>query len=510
MKIQKINLYKFLFIIFLVSLLFKPIWIFNNQDLGKPGNDDLSHWLHAATLVYDFDLNYEQDYKIKTEVFHQLTNVPPHPPGAGYLSSPFVKFFSLFDRTEATRMNPVGSYAYLGFFAASLFYFLAGLYLLSRIFIKKRYKYQSLIFFAILTGTLTHYLTTRFLMSHAVEFFLCCALCFKFENNYNKFEQKDLSIIFIIYFLLSITRPSTFIYSLCLLVVYMEKDKFLVKNFFKLSCNFLVLFLLHFLVSKKLYNTFSIFGNYSETLNDQSFEFSFDIFVNNLPKLFNLFFSPSLGIIWTIPVVFFGLLSLLVYRGNKNNVISSSFLFLYIFGALIVLIMWEGRDVAFGQRLLIGLIPFCSLQISKLLDLKYFRNVFTVFTGISYIGYLYFYTSGNLTLKRGLTLWGREVGYTGEDYFIYLFQEIFFIDNIVSLLGRTIYSVNFFKFVNFNNLASSLNLYERFPVEKLDSLNELSIIYYNTPANYLLLVNLLIAVFCFVFVVIMNQGKVSN
>ena len=172
--------------------------------------------------------------------------------------------------------------------------------------------------------------------------------------------------------------------------------------------------------------------------------------------------------------------------------------------------IWEGRDVAFGQRLLIGLIPFCSLQISKLLDLKYFRNIFTVFAGISYLGYLYFYTSSNLTLKRGLTLWGREVGYTGEDYFIYLFQELFFIDNIVSLFGRTIYSVNFFKFVNFNNLASSLNLYARFPEEKLDSLNELSIIYYNTPTNYLLLVNLLIAVFCFVFVLIMSQSKVSD
>ena len=510
MKITNISFYKFILLFFLVSLLFKPIWLFNNQDLGNPGNDDLSHWLHSATLVYDFDLDYSDDYTFKSNLFNQTTKAPPHPPGAGYLSSPFVKIFSLFDKAEVTRINPVGSFAYVGFFTASLFYFLAGIYLLSKIFINRNFKNQSLILFSVLIGTLTHYLSTRFLMSHAIEFFLCSALCYKFENSYNKFLQKDLLVIFIIYFFLSITRPSTFIYSLCLLVVYIEKENFRLKNIIKLSYNFLALVFLHVLMSQKLYNSLTIFGNYNEFLSDQSYEFRFDIFLTNLPKLFNLFFSSSFGVIWSIPVVFFGVLSLLVFKDKNNNFISTTFLFLYIFGALIVLMFWEGRDVAFGQRLLIGLIPFCSLQISRLLDLKYFKSIFTFFTGISYLGYIYFYTSNNLTLKRGLTLWGREVGYTGENYYIYLFQEMFFIENIVSLLGRTIYSVNFFKFVNFDTFASSLNLYKIFPKEKLDSLNELSVIYSNTPVNYLLLVDFLIVIFCVSFLLIINQSELGD
>ena len=39
----------------------------------------------------------------------------------------------MLDAQEPERLNPVGSYAFLGFFAASLFYFLVGMYLISEI-----------------------------------------------------------------------------------------------------------------------------------------------------------------------------------------------------------------------------------------------------------------------------------------------------------------------------------------------------------------------------------------
>ena len=86
-------------VFFVISLLFKPIWLFNNQDLGKPGVDDLSHWLHAATVAYDFDIDYKNDYFVDESTFSKETNIPYHPPGAGYLSSPFVFLFSLFDNS---------------------------------------------------------------------------------------------------------------------------------------------------------------------------------------------------------------------------------------------------------------------------------------------------------------------------------------------------------------------------------------------------------------------------
>ena len=52
------------FLFLLITLSFKSTWLVQNDSLGKPGNDDLSHWLHAATIAYDFDLNYEFDYEV--------------------------------------------------------------------------------------------------------------------------------------------------------------------------------------------------------------------------------------------------------------------------------------------------------------------------------------------------------------------------------------------------------------------------------------------------------------
>ena len=126
----------FIVVFFLVTLLFKPLWLFNNNNLGIPG-DDMSYWLHSATVALDRDLDYLNDYKIESDLFHPETNVPAHPPGAGYLSSPFVFIFSLLDKlvettAEKTRTNPVKSFAYLGFFIAGLFYTYFGAKLISK------------------------------------------------------------------------------------------------------------------------------------------------------------------------------------------------------------------------------------------------------------------------------------------------------------------------------------------------------------------------------------------
>ena len=82
-----------------ISLLFKPLWLFNNIDLGQP-SDDMYHWLHSATLAYDQDIDYIDDYQIDNGTFNKITNVPSAPPGAGYLSSPFVFIFSQFDSSN--------------------------------------------------------------------------------------------------------------------------------------------------------------------------------------------------------------------------------------------------------------------------------------------------------------------------------------------------------------------------------------------------------------------------
>ena len=499
-----------IFIFFLISLLFKPIWLFNNQDLGKPGNDDLSHWLHSATLVYDFDIKYENDYEVELGTFNYETNTPYHPPGAGYLSAPFVLLFSIFDSEEPQRLNPVGSFAYVGFFAASLFYFWMGLYLILKVLIKKNIEFNYLILFSVLVGTLAHFVTTRFMMSHAVEFFLCSYLCYLFEKTRNPYSLYNFGTISLVYLLLSLTRPSTFIYSLCLILIYAKKKDLNLKNLYIAGSSLILTITIHIFISLYLYKTYTIFENYQTNFDEQGYmEFDLFFIIKNTPKIFNLIFSPSMGMIWVLPVVVFGILSIILNTNKEKNYyfVSKVFTFLYFYGAFIVLIVWQGREVAYGQRLLIGLIPFCAIKLAEFVGNKNFQFTFNFFTWISYIGYMYFYTSDNLNLKFGKTLWGTEVGFAGENYFIYLFRELLSIENIVSLLGRTIYSVNLFSFIKFENFISLFRIEKLLPFEKLSKVASLTDIYSSTDRAYLISINFLIIIFCFLVTKTILSGK---
>ena len=83
-------------------------------------------------------------------------------------------------------------------------------------------------------------------------------------------------------------------------------------------------------------------------------------------------------------------------------------MFFYFGASSVPVLIWQGREVAYGQRLLIGLIPICILLTSKYLfniRLALFAKISTIFT---YIGYLFLF-SENLTLNPGISLWGTKV-----------------------------------------------------------------------------------------------------
>jgi hypothetical protein len=218
-----------------------------------------------------------------------------------------------------------------------------------------------------------------------------------------------------------------------------------------------------------------------------------------------------MGIIWVIPIVFFGIISILHSQYRKpTNFISNLFVFLYFYGAFIVLIVWEGREVAFGQRLLIGLIPFCLIKIGQYDKPKIFNFIFGLTTIISYLGYLYFYSSTNLTLKPGQTLWGTNVGFAGENYFIYLINEIPSLQNIFAVLGKTIYSVNFFHLISLDTLIKRFPLQEFLTNEKFSEAVVFSEKYSNIDGGYLFLATLLIFIFSILLSsILINKSKFS-
>ncbi len=498
------------FLFLLIILSFKSTWLVQNDSLGKPGNDDLSHWLHAATLAYDFDLNYEFDYKVDEQIFNKITNIPYHPPGAGYLSAPFVLVFSFFDTQPIDRLNPVGTFAYLGFLCSSLFYFSFGLYLLRASLSKKNSDDNFLILFSVFSGTILHYVFTRFVMSHSVEFFLCCLICYIFEKK-EPFNRNSYSyLLAVVYFLLSFTRPTTFIFSLCLIIVYLEKKNFNLTNITFISTFISTISIAHVLLSFYLYNYPSIFHNYAVNISEQDFVTTnlIEIFINLL-KIPNLFFSFSFGIIWTLPVVFFGIVSIFYQKDfflNKNK-FSKSFTFLFFLGAFLVAASLEGREVAFGQRLLIGLIPFSALRLSNMKFNTIIKNSLISFSAFAYLGYLYLYSSTNLTLKPGYSLWGTMVGFSGERYTLYFFQELISLENIISILGRSIYSINFFKFMDKDQIEILIDRLSFIGQDKVTKIQEFSNLFGSVNTEYLILMNFLILIFSYILMKIMTENS---
>ena len=424
---------------FLLSLLFKPLWLFNNQNLGIPG-DDMSYWLHSATIAFDFDVDYTNDYKLDSNVFHPRTNVPSHPPGAGYLSSPFVFLFSQLDKIidrpiENTRTNPVKSFGYVGFFISGLFY---------------------------------TYIGTKLLF---------------------------------IYFLLSITRPSTFLYSLILILLYRRRFLLNVKSMFIYIIQFLGFSSIYILLSRRLYEKNYMFLNtYVSDINEYSPTFNFEQLISGFLKLPNLIFSPNMGIAFSTPIIFIALFLFFTKEMRKNiNILDKLILLLFFGSSVAPLLVWQGREVAYGQRLLIGIIPICILISSKYLHDNRLVLLTKFLTFFSYLGYLLFYSSEKLTLKPGTTLWGTQVGFTAENYYIELVRSLLNYETILSALLRNIYSVDIFKFINLRSLINDSFVTNYISIQKVDKFLSFTDTYYGLDISYLVIVNLAIIGFCFMY-----------
>ena len=133
------NLKSGLLFVFLFSFILKPPWLFDSTNLAI--GDDLSYWLHAATLAFDFDLYYISDHSFTNSIFHPSTNVPFHAPGTGYLNAPFVFLFGLIDNFRNNNLSilnsQIGLFSYLGFFAGTLLYSFLSFYFLSKLLIVK-------------------------------------------------------------------------------------------------------------------------------------------------------------------------------------------------------------------------------------------------------------------------------------------------------------------------------------------------------------------------------------
>jgi len=507
------NKISFGIVFFLLSLLLKPTWLFDYTSI--PISDDLSYWLHANTIAKDFDLNYLVDHTFKNSIFHNITNVPYHPPGGGYLSAIFVFVFGIVDsfinQDFLRTVNQVGSFSYYGYFFSSLFYTLFSFFLLSKILIiKKNTNYKKNILLLAYLSTILHYSSTRFLMAHAQELFLVTVIIYIFESQ-KSIKIRSCYLLILMYFLLSITRPLTFVISLVLIFYYFEKFNFKKNETLGIMIFLGIALFLYFYLSNKLYLSNSILLNLSQNSTTSSFveDINFSILYIGIIKIPNLLFSFSAGLLWTAPIIFLGIILTFYNHITEKNIFKTFIASIYIFGFIIVALFWQGGEIAYGQRLFVGLIPFSIIQLGDFtsrFNIRLFLNLLII---NSYLNYLYFYSSENLTLKEGKTLWGTIVRFSAENYTINLYSEIFNVSNILNIFAKSIYSINLFGLFDYQTIFKILSNFN-LSSNKLDILQAKAITYFDLNYGYIFLVSITYLVFLYIFLKIILVSSDKN
>lgn len=159
---------------FIAILLFSLLQLCPFRLMWQIGGDDLSYLSHAFTIALDFDLEYANEPATRRSGNGMVAS---HPMGPGVMAAPFVAAFSVIDRLTA---NPVignhalysGSWSYFGFLAASVFYYLSGIYLYYRSMLRVRDIGRTTAFLLLASSGAAYFAMNRFTLGHSFEFFL--------------------------------------------------------------------------------------------------------------------------------------------------------------------------------------------------------------------------------------------------------------------------------------------------------------------------------------------------
>ncbi|HET9843261.1 MAG TPA: hypothetical protein VFP93_01220 [Gammaproteobacteria bacterium] len=378
------------------SLLFSPYHIFLIEKLTA---DDASYLSHGFSLGLNFDLKYKNSIH---DWVNPITGAPVHPIGPGFLAAPFITIFSLIDKaTNASVLINAylfpTSWSYFGFVFASSFYFLAGLYLYIRAFAKFALvsSWEHLLLASGL-GVI-YYVTYRPVMGHAYEFFslalVTCGTC-KLINSH---KDNTLYINFVFSFFIAagilltlLIRPANlqvFLLPFIITLTFHTLKEGESPHFFKASKNaflfgslWLGLLVIPFIsynwfMFGEIYPTFKTMYGESSSIYLKNIEDSGSVslsattllLIMRLPFIFKVLFSAEFGVLYTSPILLFGLAFL--YHGLAKKIASMKktvlmnliLISVYVGLPLSLVIIWQSYADAYGYRFLFSLYPLAIL-----------------------------------------------------------------------------------------------------------------------------------------------------
>ena len=430
--------------------------------------DPISYISHTSTILFDFDLNYENE--ISSKYNNQL--MPPHPIGSSLIASVITFPFSLIDRFFSgeiliNRFEYHNSFLIIGFLTSSIIMFFGGVffYLKSAKYVLVKSNYYFFIILICGTGILYYVFNTP-IYSHIYEFFILSLILFFSLKITRKFSILSVSILIFLLFLNLLIRYNNFnVLLLPLIILFVEKIRhqdfqelkydifkilFIIVSSFILA-NIITLFLYDAYIFEfsKIYSSEAVNKIYSDDYNLLN---HIKLFLKNLQNLPILIFSFETGLIFSNPIlvvsfflIFIILIKLNHFSQKKILVISAGLLILsYFFFSLSIALNWKSTAGSYGYRYLLNILPL-SIYLTVLF-FKYFNNYFFSYFKIiiitlsinSFFSQLFADTTSKLSAANDINSYNitRDIVY--KDYNLNIYKEIFTSDLYVTTFAKSI------------------------------------------------------------------------
>lgn len=360
-------------------------------------HDDVVYYAQTASLVNDFDIDIKNNLGPYSNIYLSISaktgrimSYQPLGPTLLYLvpyaiAKPVVLFISIMRGVPFDQYDPL-FFVVLCFFTLVLFY-------ISGLFIHKTVK----LFFderiaditAILTlwGTiLPVYVFRRPIFGVIPEFFLASLLVYYLTKIYKESSVSIInsSILGGIAGFLTITRwndayllPLCFVFLIVLPRRTYEKEKFqgYVYNTVAFLTVFGIILTLQAAVWIKAYGSVNDFLAYYYQLHASyiSSKNTVTIYLNNL---LHIFFGLDWGILFTMPILFFGGIAFIInpkIRIFRHKILDIMLFLLAFWACFHVLLQWKNTGEFYGYRFLVSLLPFCAIGFAALIEIPWLK-----------------------------------------------------------------------------------------------------------------------------------------
>ncbi len=429
-------------------------------------SDDYDYYLHASTIVFDFDLDYSNQDVRDYSYFKNDKTTPIGFIGSGILSSPFLFLGSqisnfLGEETQKELLN----FQFLFYSLSSVIYFFFSyglIYKTMKLLGFKLKKYQTLLFFA--GSGLPYYAFERFSMTHVYEAFTLSLLIYYLVKYYFNFEKKEniyATFIPLILLLTFLTRMSNFYIFLIPTIVYklLKKEKYKIKNklflnkYFQVSTIFSLFVyyrLVNILYGETIINPQKIYGDtrrVSDYLgsNQDIINSGIDLISTGLTVLF----SWEFGIFWVSPIIFMGVLAC-IYKLKDFKSIESVFI-LFCFGQnFFIIFLWQTAASSYGYRYLFSLVPLSFFILFMLFEKNKIVNKYLYYFSIfSILSILFFETTEltQLSVEEQLNSFGTLIRYVEPEYVKGVFLSLFQINSYLIIFTTSFVGAISFKFL---------------------------------------------------------------